>query len=361
MTDYKSSLTTALQAKHLSRTGHWQVDLANNIVIWSDVTRIIHEVDEDYIPTLEDGIYFYEKGDSRDLIMRCVQEAISNGTPWDIEVTLITAKNNKIWVRAKGEAEYENGTCTRLVGIFQDITPQIKKRHKLEELLQITGNQNARLTNFAHIVSHNLRSHTSNMEALIYLTEQETNEENKKELFEHISSSVFKLKDTIVNLTKVVDIQNNDLPLEKINIYNATLNIIESIRTLFKQESVEVINEIEPTLEVKALPAYFQSVVLNFLTNAIKYKSSKKNAFVRLSTSKKQKSVILSIEDNGLGIDLEQHGKKLFGMYKTFHEHQDAKGIGLFISKNQMEAMGGIIDVQSEVGKGTTFYLEFLI
>jgi signal transduction histidine kinase len=64
---------------------------------------------------------------------------------------------------------------------------------------------------------------------------------------------------------------------------------------------------------------------------------------------------VLDFNDNGLGINLERHGEKLFGMYKTFHEHKDAKGIGLFITKNQIEAMDGKIEVESAVDEGTTF------
>ena len=69
--------------------------------------------------------------------------------------------------------------------------------------------------------------------------------------------------------------------------------------------------------------------------------------------------MVLSIQDNGLGIDLERHGHKLFGMYKTFHKNKDARGIGLFITKNQIEAMGGKIEVESQVGVGTTFNIYF--
>jgi signal transduction histidine kinase len=360
ITEYKSDLKAALQTKRISNIGHWEVDLVHNIVIWSDLTRILHEVDENYVPTLEDGIYFYEKGESRDLIMESVQKAIKDGTPWDVEVTLITAKNNKIWVRSKGEAESENGKCVRLIGIFQDITPQIKKRRKSEELLQMMSNQNARLTNFAHIVSHNLHSHSNNMESLMHLMQQEKDEKEKQVIFKHLLSSASNLKETVTNLTKIVEIQNNDLPLELINVNNGATNVIQSISSLFEKEKVTIINEIDTHLEVKALPAYFDSMVLNLLTNTIKYKSPNKEAFVRLSTTEKQQSIVLSIEDNGLGIDLKLYGKKLFGMYKTFHNNEDAKGIGLFITKNQIESMGGKITVESQVGEGTTFHLEFL-
>ncbi|MGY8915134.1 MAG: ATP-binding protein, partial [Flavobacteriales bacterium] len=69
----------------------------------------------------------------------------------------------------------------------------------------------------------------------------------------------------------------------------------------------------------------------------------------------------LLFRDNGLGIDLKKHGKKIFGMYKTFHKHKEAKGIGLFITKNQVEAMNGKISVESQVDEGTTFKVTLMI
>jgi signal transduction histidine kinase len=95
--------------------------------------------------------------------------------------------------------------------------------------------------------------------------------------------------------------------------------------------------------------------LLNLISNSIKYCSKNGNSYVHLSTIINDNYTILIVEDNGLGIDLERNGSKLFGMYKTFHKHEDARGVGLFITKNQIEAMGGKVEVISEVNKGTTF------
>ena len=65
--------------------------------------------------------------------------------------------------------------------------------------------------------------------------------------------------------------------------------------------------------------------------------------------------VVLSVKDNGLGLDLKTHGSKLFSLYQTFHRNKDSRGVGLFITKNQIEAMGGFIKVESELNVGTTF------
>jgi signal transduction histidine kinase len=98
---------------------------------------------------------------------------------------------------------------------------------------------------------------------------------------------------------------------------------------------------------------------MNFFTNVIKYRSPDRPPVIKLRVSSEEHYTVLSIEDNGLGIDLERHRDKLFGMYKTFHENQDARGIGLYIVKNQIEAMNGKITVQSKVGVGTVFKIYF--
>jgi signal transduction histidine kinase len=80
-----------------------------------------------------------------------------------------------------------------------------------------------------------------------------------------------------------------------------------------------------------------------------------------IQAAKEGSTIILDFRDNGLGINLERHGKKLFGMYKTFHEHEDSKGIGLFITKNQIEAMNGKIEVESTVDEGTLFRITLIV
>ena len=105
-------------------------------------------------------------------------------------------------------------------------------------------------------------------------------------------------------------------------------------------------------------PAYLESIILNLLSNAIKYRDPEKKPMVTINLFQENENVFLTVSDNGLGIDMEKHGDKLFGMYKTFHGNKNSKGIGLFITKNQIESMGGTIKVESEPGKGTTFEIK---
>ena len=103
------------------------------------------------------------------------------------------------------------------------------------------------------------------------------------------------------------------------------------------------------------------SLLFNFISNALKYKRDHIIPEITLSAEQSDKFIKIEIEDNGLGINLDLHKDKIFGLYKTFHNHKEAKGLGLYITKNQIEAMHGKVKVKSKINKGTIFsiYLKY--
>jgi len=135
---------------------------------------------------------------------------------------------------------------------------------------------------------------------------------------------------------------------------------ISTIKGFDKQKNVTIINNVPKYLTINFNPAYMESVLLNFATNAIKYAHPERDPVIVFDFSiEPEGHKSLKITDNGLGIDLNVYGDLLFGMYKTFHKHQEARGIGLYITRNQIEAMKGTISVESEVGVGTSFKIIF--
>ena len=166
--------------------------------------------------------------------------------------------------------------------------------------------------------------------------------------------------ETLDNLNEVVAISTNVNLEKKPIVLNEKIAAAElNLSAFLKKNNARVINEVEDDVQIKVIPAYIDSILMNFITNAVKYRDPSRDPVIRLSVTKNDKYTILSIEDNGLGIDMKKYGDKLFGMYKTFHHNSDARGIGLYITKNQIEAMNGKVMVSSEVGKGTTFNIYF--
>jgi signal transduction histidine kinase len=260
-----------------------------------------------------------------------------------VQLTVTPIRNNK-------------GVITGYLFVAVDVSNVKEVKGKLRSLLEITLQQNKRLTNFAHIVSHNLRSHSANIEMLIDLLLQDHPQLLSDQSAIYLQKASQNLKETIVHLNEVVAINaEENKSLVPVQLRAAIEQNLQSLIQEIQESKIKVINQVPADIEVHALPAYVESITLNLLTNAIKYRNRQVDSFVKFEAKVREGFVIFTVEDNGLGIDLSMHGGKIFKMYKTFHGNKDSRGIGLFITKNQIEAMGGSINVVSEVKVGTTF------
>jgi PAS domain S-box-containing protein len=253
-----------------------------------------------------------------------------------------------------------DGNVNGLIGISMDITALKKKEDQLRNLINITSVQNKKLINFAHIVSHNLRSHSANFSMLLEFLINEKDETEKENIIKMLSQASDRLLETLDNLNEVVDINTNmDLEKKPLNLHESLTKVLQSLAALLEKNHVKIINHVDKELCVSANSSYLNSIIINLITNAIKYRSPKRNPIITLNAKKHERQVVFSVSDNGLGIDMERYGGKIFGLYKTFHNNKDAKGLGLYIIRNQIEAMGGSITANSEVDKGTIFNVYF--
>ncbi len=261
----------------------------------------------------------------------------------------------------KGETHHYIGRVmafgdSKVIAAATDVSLTVKSMKHVETLLQQQEDQNKRLSNFTHIVSHNLRSHMANIQGLLSLIEFETPELLEQEYFKMLNNASHNLTETINHLNQVLDISlAKDEAWHKLNIAESIDSVVKTVSALTKNADINIQNNVDRKLSIKSIPAYFTSIVLNFTTNAIKYSSRDRESYLKISAIHTPQVTTLVFEDNGLGIDLKRHGEELFGMYKTFHTHKESKGLGLFITKNQIEALGGSIEVESSVDVGTTF------
>lgn len=244
------------------------------------------------------------------------------------------------------------------IGIVEDITDKKRAEEELKQSFELVSEQNKRLLNFSYIVSHNLRSHTSNIELISGLMEGIKSQEEQAEMV-HLLQKVSKsLDETMRNLNEVVNIRTNlNITIERLNLHEYIEKSLSVLEKQIKDKEVTVQNLVPKNILIDYNVAYLESILYNFISNAIRYSNPKKKPLIVLAYHIKEKA--LSITDNGIGIDLNRNGENLFGMYKTFNNNPDAKGIGLFISKNQIDAMGGRIATKSEIDKGTTFTIYF--
>ncbi len=278
----------------------------------------------------------------------------------NVEYRFRRADGNYSYIFDKGFIiRNEKGKAIRLIGATQDLSDMKATEQQLKDLLNITKDQNKRLQNFAHIVSHNIRSHSSNIIGLVeLLNEQDKLKLASNNLFTMLKTSTSKLGETIENLNDIITVQNETYKeRKKVYLKSEVDKTCDAINVLISQTNTILHNRIPDKTLVTVIPSYLESILLNLLTNAIKYKSPDRDPVIYVQCKKIKDYLVISIKDNGIGIDLQKNKDKLFGMYKTFHNNKDARGFGLFITKNQVEAMNGKIEVESKLGKGTTFKL----
>ena len=282
------------------------------------------------------------------------------------EHRILCRDGNYKWVLDKGkvvESDF-NGKPTRIIGTHTDITYSKKKEEQSERYLELITNQNQRLHNFTHIVSHNLKTHIGNFKNILEFLDDTNSEEEKVDLLNHLNTISGALTSTIVDLDDIISIKSKsdskDLN-ERINIYNCAEKVINNLEMDIAHNEIAIYNSIRKDDFINVNPAYLESVIYNLISNGIKYKSDKRNSKVILQSVHTKNELKILIADNGIGIDTEKYKSQLFEIYQTFHgtNREDSRGVGLYITKTQMEALGGTIDVESTLDEGTTFILTF--
>lgn len=344
----------------ISKAGSWSVDFKNKKSNWDLAAKQILGYPDNYTPSLSKSMDYYapeHRQQAADTFFACS----TSGKSFKSEIKMLTKEGKEIWVTTIGRAlRDEKDRIIGLEGVFQNID-EIKKRElSLKKSIKQMASQNDRLFNFAHIVSHNLRSHSSNLGLLVQLIDSINDPNEKLDLLKEVKNVSISLDTTIGHLNKIVSIfTSKEQPKTEVLFSDTFANIRNSISNIINNSNAKIITDFKQD-RIDYVPAYLESVLLNLLTNAIKYKHSNRDPEIHISTGiNNSNKTYLKFNDNGRGIDLEKFGKDVFGMYKTFHYNNDAVGIGLFITKNQIESLGGTIDIESILDTGTTFTIVF--
>jgi signal transduction histidine kinase len=343
----------------LTGAGGWSVNFRDKKSFLDPEARRILKTPEDYQPSLRTAMDFYaldHKQKAAEIFMAC-----SMGESFAATIKMITFEGDEFWARAVGRPMYDaKEEIIGVQGVFQDINDEKTKELSLEASVKIIESQNARLFNFAHIVSHNLRSHASNLHLTLDLLKSIESAEDEAELKGGLYDISESLNDTINHLNEIVTAQAKSTSDMRLVRFDESLQTVtRSISRLIEDTETEIFSDFSEIQEIKYIPSYLESILLNLITNAIKYSHPDRSPVIDICTFEEAGRSCLRIKDNGLGIDLEKHGEALFNMYQTFHPGKDSVGIGLFITKNQVETLQGSIHAESVEGEGTIFKIKF--
>ncbi|MEQ9438186.1 MAG: ATP-binding protein [Cyclobacteriaceae bacterium] len=292
---------------------------------------------------------------------RIVQRLQEQYTVRRQEVSLITKSGELRTFLVSAELLEINGEASVLMMYFDD-TDRQRTIRELQEQSQALIRSNTELERFAYITSHDLRAPVVNISELIDLYDQDNLEKTENHaIIEKLHQSAHQLNNTLDQLIEVVALKNQTPIQKKWHTWRSVLDdVLLSIGQQISKTDTQITVDFSKAPKVLANRDYLQSILLNLLTNAIKYKKEDASPAIHFASHKEGGKTVLSVRDEGIGIDLDKYHNKIFGLYQQVSDKRKGKGLGLYIVKNQLERMGGSIQVKSQVNEYTEFTCYFL-
>lgn len=225
-------------------------------------------------------------------------------------------------------------------------------RMKNQELAE----QNARLEQFAYIISHNLRAPMARLVGLASVLRRSGDEEEKSTIIDLMVRSTADFDDVFKDLSMILSIQKlspavySTIPLEQV-----TQKVMYQLAAEVKETRVEINTDFSEVPLLHSLPQYVESIFFNLISNSIKYRSPERAPVISVRSRRENGTTQIIFSDNGLGIDMNRHRESVFNLYKRFHFHVEGKGLGLYLVRTQVEALGGTIRIESNPQIGSVF------
>ncbi|WP_442796220.1 PAS domain-containing sensor histidine kinase [Pelobium manganitolerans] len=288
------------------------------------------------------------------------RDGIKEGKPLtNFENRYITKSGEIVWLSWTSVPVHEH---KYIFAIAKDVTERKKSEAEQQLLYQEIDRANKDLEHFARMASHNLRSPIANIMGLFDLIDYDklTDEDNAN-VVRLIKQSTEKVSDTLE--TYINSLIRKDgtskLLLKELSLAECLNNVKQSLNSLIAQSEALIKTDFNAFNSVTFNKSYLESVLLNLLTNALKYRKPRQQAEVLFSTQINNGKKQLIVADKGLGFDMEKAKGRIFGLNQTFHTNHDAKGVGLFLVKKHITELGGDISVDSTKDVGTRFTITF--
>jgi len=273
------------------------------------------------------------------------------------------AKKEYRWLETVVTNLYDDPAVRGIVINSRDVTETKRLNEEQKSLTEELIKNNQDLQQFSFITSHNLRAPVANLISLLHLYDRENpTEPFNKVLIEKFEEATNQLNETLNDLLEVLVLKSNtNITLETLSLTETANLVKRNIDSLLKDQNVIIETNFNEVDKVEYNKLHLESIFLNLISNAIKYKSPLREPVIQITTNIIEKWIVIEFKDNGMGIDLVRYKDRIFGLYQRFHSGKEGKGLGLYMIKAQIMAMGGKIEVESELYESTTFkvYLKY--
>ncbi|MBS7565741.1 response regulator [Mucilaginibacter sp. Bleaf8] len=349
-----------------AQVGGWELDLINQKVIWTAITKSIFEVPDDFVPIIGSATRFFKEGYDRDTLYQAYLNAINHGVDYDLELKIITAKGREIWTRSVGHPEFVNGKCVRLYGVFQDIDKHKRNEEQLRIKHEEVEKAAAAKLEFLSIMSHEIRTPLNAVIGFTNLLLQNP----RQDQHEYLNVLKFSAENVLILINDILDF--NKIEAGKIDIEQVDFDLSQLIKNIYAAQQGEAdqkdlqfvlqIDEAVPTLLVGD-PVRMGQVINNLIANAIKFTPAGKVELIVKVLEEHEHKVKLYFEvaDTGIGIPTN----KLEHIFERFSQASSettrkygGTGLGLAICKRLLELVNSHLQVTSVEGKGSSFFFE---
>lgn len=333
-------------------------DITGNYVNFDECMFKLYQIDADTFDHHFDAWAQRVHPDDRSRIIQEIEQALANKNDFKLKFKIQLPDGDIKHIISMCIIERDiHGEAVRIVATNRDVTKQVLAAKEREKLIAELIERNKALEQFAYIVSHNLRAPVANLVSLTeMITDTEVNEPDRIEITTGLSKSVMKIDQIISDLNEIFQSKQHLYDHKEVVELQALINDIQfSIKDLLTREKVTLSCSFSESCTIYTTRLYLYSILYNIILNAVKYRKPNVPPLVTITGRHNDGWLNISITDNGRGIDLQRCGDKLFGLYKRFDHTVEGRGIGLYMVKTQVEALGGYIKVDSQPGKGSQF------
>jgi PAS domain S-box-containing protein len=288
--------------------------------------------------------------------------SIKNWEPCEIETVNYTKYGEPYWVNlsvvpiANEKSEY-----THWIAIQKDVTEMRKHMDEREQMIHELTQSNIELKQFSYITTHNLRAPLTNMLGIFGIMDPSLFlDERTNKLLKGLKESTLKINDTLNDLIKILIIkENSKKELSIVNFQSILNNVIKTLESSIIESNAIIETNFYSAENIVFNKVYLESIFFNLITNAIKFKKPNTDPKIIIKTSILNDCVQLQVIDNGMGMNWEKVKNKIFGLYQKFHSNSDGKGMGLYLVRAQVTALGGTIEMETQENLGSAFTITF--
>jgi signal transduction histidine kinase len=361
-------------AAQMGRLGAWDYDVGQPCVTWSIEVCAIHDVPAGCRPTPEEAIAFFAP-EYRESMSAVISKCLVDGSPFDVEGEIVTARGKRVWIRSIGEAEWDaQGRVRRLQGAIQDISEskrsaerELRMAEQLAAALEQRVSErtaqleaaNKELEAFSYSIAHDLRAPLSSIDGFSQMLEHAAGKEipdRCNHYLKRIRAGIRQMSELTDGLLTLASLARTDLQTERVDLAALANAALASCRESAPDREVAV--TVAPAMPADGDPRLLSQVVGNLVGNAWKFTSRTPDARIEVGVLEDRAGKpVYFVRDNGAGFDMA-YASKMFEAFHRMHASSDFEGmgIGLAIVRKVVSRHGGRVWAESAPGRGASFH-----